>query len=228
MTREPEREEFEKWARDHPAIGVGIEGDRGRHIPAESVEALCREAFQAGERLGREDSDSVYWPALREQWRIEFGRELKQEGGHIMNIVDSVRELVREERERERSGRPRIVCLCGSTRFYEFFQRANYELTMAGKIVLSVGFYPHAQKEMHSEQCGCTPEQKIALDELHKRKIDLADEVYVLNVDGYIGESTRSEIEYAEKLGKPIRYAEAIRARGVAQEKGSNAINQRD
>jgi hypothetical protein len=100
------------------------------------------------------------------------------------------------------------VCLCGSTRFYEDFQRANYEETMAGNIVLSVGFYPHAQREMHGEQAGCTPEQKIALDELHKRKIDLADEVLVLNVGGYIGESTRSEIEYARKYGKQIRYLE--------------------
>jgi cell division protein FtsB len=62
---------------------------------------------------------------------------------------------------------------------------------------------------MHGEQAGCTPEQKIALDELHKRKIDLADEVLVLNVGGYIGESTRSEIEYARKLGKPVRYLES-------------------
>jgi hypothetical protein len=103
---------------------------------------------------------------------------------------------------------PNIVCLCGSTRFYQQFQQANYEETMAGNIVLSVGFYPHAQREMHGEQAGCTPEQKIALDELHKRKIDLADEVLVLNVGGYIGESTRSEIEYARKYGKQIRYLE--------------------
>lgn len=105
---------------------------------------------------------------------------------------------------------PRIVCLCGSTRFYEYFQRANYEETMAGRIVLSVGFYPHAQKEVHhSEDVGCTAEQKIALDELHKRKIDLCDEVFVLNVGRYIGSSTRSEIEYAEAHGKTIRYLES-------------------
>ncbi len=104
---------------------------------------------------------------------------------------------------------PHIVCLCGSTRFYEYFQRANYEETMLGNIVLSVGFYPHAQKEVHhSEDVGCTPEQKVKLDELHKEKIRLADEVYVLNVEGYIGSSTRSEIEYAEKIGRPIRYLE--------------------
>ena len=60
-----------------------------------AIEAACR----LGERLGREDSDSVYWPALCEQWRIEFGRELGQQGGHIMNIVDGVRELLSEERE---------------------------------------------------------------------------------------------------------------------------------
>jgi hypothetical protein len=78
--------------------------------------------------------------------------------------------------------RPKIVCLCGSTRFYEAFQLANYEETMAGRIVLTVGFYPHSQEQAHHESVGCTSEQKKALDQLHLRKIDLADEVLVLNV----------------------------------------------
>jgi hypothetical protein len=104
--------------------------------------------------------------------------------------------------------KPTIVCLCGSTRFYEHFMRANYEETMAGRIVLSVGFYPHAQEEMHHEQVGCTSDQKRALDELHCRKIDLADEILVLNVGGYVGQSTLGEIAYCRKLGKPIRWLE--------------------
>jgi hypothetical protein len=106
--------------------------------------------------------------------------------------------------------RPRIVCLCGSTRFYEQFQEANYRLTMAGVIVLSVGFYPHATAEHgHGEGVGHDSAEKLALDELHKRKIDLADEVYVLNVGGYIGDSTRSEIDYALASGKSVSYLEA-------------------
>ena len=108
----------------------------------------------------------------------------------------------------EKLNRPRVVCLCGSTRFYEQFQKANFEDTMAGRIVLSVGFFPHSAEQAHGEKLGVTPEQKERLDELHKRKIDLADEVFVLNVGGYIGSSTSSEIEYAEKRGKPIRYLE--------------------
>jgi cell division protein FtsB len=80
---------------------------------------------------------------------------------------------------------------------------------MKGHIVLSVGFYPHAVSEMHGEGIGITPEQKEALDDLHKRKIDLADEVYVLNFGGYIGSSTRSEIDYAIEHDKPIRYLES-------------------
>lgn len=105
--------------------------------------------------------------------------------------------------------RPEIVCLCGSTRFYDEFQRANYELTMQGKIVLSVGFYPHASAEHgHGEGVGHDSAEKVMLDELHKRKIDLADWVYVLNVGGYIGESTRSEITYAEANGVEVRYME--------------------
>ena len=113
------------------------------------------------------------------------------------------------------AGRPKIVCLCGSTRFYKAFQQANYEETMAGSIVLSVGFYPHAQEEMHGEQVGIAPEQKAALDELHLRKIGLADEVLVLNVGGYIGESTRRELTYALKQRKVVRYLEPIDRRSM-------------
>ncbi len=109
--------------------------------------------------------------------------------------------------------RPRIVCLCGSTRFYDAFQEANYQLTMAGKIVLSVGFYPHSKAQHgHGEGVGHDSAEKVALDELHKRKIDLADEVLVLNVGGYIGESTRGEVSYAERLGKPVAYLEPLDA----------------
>ncbi len=108
--------------------------------------------------------------------------------------------------------KPTIVCLCGSTRFYRQFTEANYRETMAGKIVLSVGFYPHATAEMHGEGIGITSDKKAALDELHKRKIDLADEVLVLNVNGYIGQSTRSEIEYARANGKPLFFLEPIAA----------------
>ena len=106
---------------------------------------------------------------------------------------------------------PTIVCLCSSTRFHTAFQEANYRETMAGKIVLSVGYYPHATQEVHGELVGCTPEQKVALDELHMRKIDLADEVLVLNVGGYIGQSTSNEIRYASITGKPIRYLEPLK-----------------
>lgn len=96
---------------------------------------------------------------------------------------------------------PEIVVLCGSTRFYDWFQQANYTLTMQGKIVLSVGWAKERDVPI-------TPAQKKMLDELHKRKIDLADSVLILNIGGYIGESTLSEIEYAEKMDKPVTYIE--------------------
>jgi hypothetical protein len=93
--------------------------------------------------------------------------------------IDYNREVVRDkERDKER---PKIVCLCGSTRFKDAFDEANYQETMTGNIVLSVGFFMHATGNRHGEDVGATPEQKKALDELHKRKIDLADEVFVLN-----------------------------------------------
>jgi hypothetical protein len=98
--------------------------------------------------------------------------------------------------------KPRVVCLCGSCRFKDTFIKYYAAETDAGRIVLSVGrFMPQTEQELK-------PEHKAMLDELHKRKIDLADEILVLNVGGYIGNSTRSEIEYAKAHGKPVRYLE--------------------
>lgn len=105
--------------------------------------------------------------------------------------------------------RPAIVVLCGSTRFYDQFQQANYDLTMKGEIVLSVCYYPHA-KAGHGQGGGVGHDsaEKAALDELHKRKIDLADRVLVVSDEtGYFGQSTESEIRYAIAHGKPLKFA---------------------
>lgn len=99
--------------------------------------------------------------------------------------------------------RPEIVCLCGSTRFIDTFNRENARLTLDGKIVVTVACVTSSGAETE-----VTDAQKAALDELHKRKIDLADRVLVLNVGGYVGPSTLSEIAYAEAHGKPVGYLE--------------------
>ena len=104
-------------------------------------------------------------------------------------------------------GRPRIVCLCGSTRFMGAFLQANREESLKGNIVLTVSVRSF---DANTDPQKPSPEQKEFLDELHKRKIDLADEILVLNCGSYIGESTRSEIAYAERLGRPIRYLEPL------------------
>lgn len=97
---------------------------------------------------------------------------------------------------------PKIVCLCGSTRFMDAYAEHYGRLTDEGKIVLSVGrVVPQSEQALGSKR-------KVLLDELHKRKIDLSDYIFVLNVGGYIGSSTRSEIEYAKKNGIPVRYLE--------------------
>ena len=117
--------------------------------------------------------------------------------------------------------RPTVVCLCGSTRFYKEYQKAYFTETLAGKIVLSVGFYPHASPEAHGQNIGITPEQKQQLDELHLRKIDLADEIFILNVGQYIGESTRREIAYAILHKKTIRYLEPLHKKDYYDTHGS-------
>jgi len=116
--------------------------------------------------------------------------------------------------------KPKIVCLCGSTRFRRQFADANFRETMAGRIVLSVGFASTVYRP--------TEEEKLALDVLHMRKIELADEILVIDAEvlccivcgspdecscevcrvsrRYWGQSTSNEIAHAKALGKPVRY----------------------
>jgi hypothetical protein len=97
----------------------------------------------------------------------------------------------------------KIITLCGSTKFKAEFIEVQKRLTLEGNIVISVGLFGHSgDSEVGSDST------KMMLDDMHKRKIDLADEIFVINVDGYIGSSTRSEIEYALKTNKSVKYLE--------------------
>ena len=107
---------------------------------------------------------------------------------------------------------PVIVCLCGSTRFGKAFQEANLRETLDGKIVLSIGCNMRSDKEIFGHLSESKRREiKTKLDELHLQKIDLADEVLILNVGGYIGESTQRELDYARTQGKVVRFLERER-----------------
>lgn len=138
----------------------------------------------------------AYLPKTHPQVEIEYRK-------NELEPLDAIRRLIEEWGKW-----PTIVCLCGSTRFMDAFFDAGWAETLAGKIVLSVGVCKHA-KDHGGEALG--PEVVRLLDELHLRKIDLADEVLVLNVGGYIGESTRNELEYAREKGKRIRFLEPVK-----------------
>jgi len=99
-----------------------------------------------------------------------------------------------------------VTTLCGSTKFKEEFLKVQKDLTLKGHIVISVGLFGHADNDFGKV---ITEEIKVMLDDMHKRKIDMADEIFVINKNGYIGESTKSEIEYAQKTGKVINYLES-------------------
>jgi hypothetical protein len=102
-------------------------------------------------------------------------------------------------------GTYKIITLCGSTKFRDEFIAEQKRLTLEGNIVISVGLFGHSgDEEVWTEKT------KVMLDDMHKRKIDLADEIFVINVGGYIGSSTRSEIDYAISTNKTVNYMELV------------------
>jgi len=99
----------------------------------------------------------------------------------------------------------KIITLCGSTKFKDQFMAEQKRLTLEGNIVISVGLFGHS-----GDNEVWTQDTKEMLDDMHKRKIDLADEIFVINVGGYIGSSTKQEIEYAKQNNKTVTYLEDI------------------
>ncbi len=107
-------------------------------------------------------------------------------------------------------GNYKVITLCGSSRFKEDFFKVQKDLTLKGNIVISLGLFGHSGDNEVWENMdeGTLTNTKKMLDDMHKRKIDMADEIFVVNVGGYIGESTKSEIEYAKIHGKKVNYLE--------------------
>ena len=107
-------------------------------------------------------------------------------------------------------GKYPVITLCGSTRFKDQFMEMQKKLTLEGNIVISVGLFGHSGDSEVWENMdeGTLTRTKEMLDDIHKRKIDMSDEIFVINVGGYIGDSTRSEIDYATEQGKKVRYLE--------------------
>jgi hypothetical protein len=101
--------------------------------------------------------------------------------------------------------KPKVITLCGSTKFKKQFEDAMADLTLKGYIVLGLGFFEQA------DNIEVTEEQVKLFERLHYHKIDMSDEIYVINVNGYIGESTKKEIEYAVRNGKKVTYLEPVK-----------------
>lgn len=169
---------------DEPVLEPTWRSDKAHEAICEAAEAIANHYCS---------EDDTYYP------------EVKRLTVAISNIVDSrapaasVAPVV--------DSRPRIICICGSTRFIEQFAITTWELERQGHIVLGCTLLPmwYCKVPSHFGEATGTKEQ---CDELHLRKIDLADEVLVLNIGGYIGESTANEIAYAMQTGKPVRYLE--------------------
>ena len=159
------------------------------------------------------------------RWKDERIRELEAENaklrdelaeieattvpsGQYLDVVAQCDKLHAEfERGKLPDGFPKIICLCGSSRFISELAITGWELEKKGYIALGLHLLPRRYTDL-PDHLAEAQGVKETMDELHKRKIDLADEVLILNIGGYIGESTRSELEYARAHGKPVRFIE--------------------
>lgn len=106
--------------------------------------------------------------------------------------------------------RPKVYTLCGSSRFPDAFHLVNAHLSMCGHVVISLGLFGRADEPTGSRFLTSDGDEntaeKVALDQLHFRKIDLSDAIFVVNVGGYVGSSTKREIAYAQSQGKAVEW----------------------
>jgi hypothetical protein len=109
-------------------------------------------------------------------------------------------------------GKYKVITLCGSTKFKDEFIREQKRLTLEGNIILTVGLFGHSgdNEVWEGMDDGTLTKTKEMLDDMHFRRIDMSDEIFVINKNGYVGTSTRNEINYAIKTGKKVVYMENV------------------
>lgn len=117
----------------------------------------------------------------------------------IINLMED------QHAPRPAAGEAKVITLCGSTRFEAEFAEVNQRLTMEGCVVISLGMFSLPDLPDYDWTVD-SADLKGRLGGVHFQKVRMADEVYIVDPGGYLGESTRREIAYAESLGKPVRY----------------------
>lgn len=205
-------------ASDYAVFGSPLPNINQHHLP-DGVR-LCQQRTAPVEAQPDAQGD-VWTPVPDDSLRYHAGLQsymLDGEPIDFFSLPDNVAICRRTAPVEAQPVQPTIVCLCGSTRFWRQFQISGLEETLAGKIVLSIGsasgtddeHFGHLSKEEHDRIVK-------RLNELHFRKIDMADEVLILNAGGYVGIHTQAELDYARKLGKRIRFLEPEQQRPAAE-----------
>lgn len=175
------------------------------HYFADGITSICSRWWYGGELYSDDDTPEADRCAICNKRHFKAPEVPEFEITETISLVET-----HELKEKAKPVRPNIVCLCGSTRFSEAFQAANLRETLEGHIVLTIGCDMRSDAEVFAEYSeDQLAEVKAKLDQLHLHKIDMADEVLILNVGGYIGESTRRELAYALAHGKTVRWLES-------------------
>jgi len=183
--------------------------DAGAPLMHSRVEEAVVAALEAANRLGGDPTDDQVERALDafvgENFKANYPGSIPHWEPKMRAALAAAGVTPQAPRERT----PETICICGSTRFRAEITEANRSLTMQGYMVLAPGVFGHDGDPL-------TDEDKIALDELHFAKIDASDRVHIVNPGGYIGESTRREIDYALSIGKPVTYRHDISSNSPA------------
>jgi hypothetical protein len=169
---------------------------------------MTRHCEACAGRICTTPTADLYGPGPKPPLKYRECRGVADQAEEITAAREEGRRAGLEETARTRN--IKVICLCGSTRFTDVMLVKQWELTKQGHVVLSWCALPDSY--FSGPHVGDAEGVKDIVDEVHKRKIDLADEVMIINVGGYVGESTRSELEYAWKHKKKVAWLEPERA----------------
>ena len=224
-------EELKKWLYDYK-YKTGINApkliERLEHILSKYTPATGKPVDELVETLKTLSMVLDINETWAEPLSKKITEKLAEYDAYIKALPSAPPPVEQKEQLAELADRPKIVCLCGSTRFMKEFFESGWDFTLQGYIVLSVGVCKTSDSNGAHGAEAIGQDVADKLDILHLRKIDMADEVYILNVGGYIGKSTTKELAYAIKKGKKIDYLEPHNSEKAEQAAKNYLTNLKD